>query len=395
MSGSQVYGGGFSTDSISNFRRENYTGTYRHGDALRIGAFTENIQPKYSAQSPGDPLYLAAAQPEFRQAYADPDDVVRRAMGAFASQTSFSALLDGLPQAQKAATNQDNRPVVLNRAFRSVADMGYAFRGSPWRNLSFSTPETGDAALLDVFCLSDAPPAATGVVTASGSVTAAAPLVAGKVNLNTRQEKVLEALISGALKDEVKGGTMAFTSGTASEVSKAAQALIGRTTGSKAWLGPLSNVSEIAGKLFGKDISIGNFNMATDPVYTSTVFKTQNEPTRNPDLNPANPNGLSGQLNWHFTGFSADLDSNKVFTAAKDQKNLRMREAVVRALVDSGQTRVWNIMLDLIVQTGRLPSAASDLKQFVKEGEHRVWVFLAIDRLTGEVLDKIVEDVAE
>ena len=89
------------------------------------------------------------------------------------------------------------------------------------------------------------------------------------------------------------------------------------------------------------------------------------------------------------------MDSNKVFTNAKDQKNLRMREAVVRALVDSGQTRVWNIMLDLIVQTGRLPSAATDLKQFVKEGEHRVWVFLAIDRLTGEVLDKIVEDVAE
>jgi hypothetical protein len=91
------------------------------------------------------------------------------------------------------------------------------------------------------------------------------------------------------------------------------------------------------------------------------------------------------------------LDSNNVFAATnyKDRKNLRMREAVVRALVDSGQTRVWNIMLDLIVQTGRLPSAASDLKQFVKEGEHRVWVFLAIDRLTGEVLDKIVEDVAE
>jgi hypothetical protein len=233
------------------------------------------------------------------------------------------------------------------------------------------------------------------VVTASGSVTAAAPLVAGKVNLNTRQEKVLEALISGALKDEVKGGTMAFTSGTASEVSKAAQALIGRTTGSKAWLGPLSNVSEIAGKLFGKDISITNFNMAVDPVYTSTVSGTTSQKDRNPDMKPFANSSLYGELNWHFTGFSADLDSNKVFTAARDQKNLRMREAVVRALVDSGQTRVWNIMLDLIVQTGRLPSAATDLKQFVKEGEHRVWVFLAIDRLTGEVLDKIVEDVAE
>jgi hypothetical protein len=324
-------------------------------------------------------------------------------MGAFAAYNNYDATTStssGLPLAITSATggNPDNRPVVLNRPFRSVADMAAAFRGAPWKNISFSTPETGDAALLDVFCVTEPPPIMprAGAPITTGSVTAQAPLVAGKVSLNTRQEKVLEALFSGALKDEVNGGTMANT-GTTSEVVKAAQSLIGRTIGSKVWLGPLSNVSEIAGKLFGKDLAGGDFNLLKDPVYTSTAYKTGTTlPTgsaqRNPDLDPS---GSNTQLNWHFTGFSADLDSNKVFTAARDQKNLRMREAVVRALVDSGQTRVWNIMLDLIVQTGRLPSAASDLKQFVKEGEHRVWVFLAIDRLTGEVLDKIVEDVAE
>ena len=187
---------------------------------------------------------------------------------------------------------------------------------------------------------------------------------------------------------------MAFASGTASEVSKAAQALIGRTTGSKAWLGPLSNVSEIAGKLFGKDISIGNFNMATDPVYTSTVFMTQSQKDRNPDMNPSAPSGLYGQLNWHFTGFSADLDSNKVFTAAKDQKNLRMREAVVRALVDSGQTRVWNLMFDLVVQSGGFPRTARSLNEFVREGEVRLWVFVAIDRLSGDILEQQTEWVS-
>ena len=191
----------------------------------------------------------------------------------------------------------------------------------------------------------------------------------------------MRALFAGALKDEVSETTLT------TEATAAAQTLLGRTMGSKAWLGPLANVSEVAGKLFGKDLSASSFAVK-DPVYSSTVYKTTLEPTRNPDFNPNN-----AQLNWHFTGFSADLDN--VFSATKDKKNLRMREAVIRALVDSGQTRVWNIMLDLIVQTGRMPSAAVDLKQFSKEGEHRVWVFLSIDRLTGEVLEKLVEDVAE
>jgi len=391
----QVLQGTASTDpTIPNFRNwYYYHGSplgweWDHADSLRIGCFSENVQPKKNSEDPKNPLYATSVSPEFRQAYADPDDVVRRAMGAFAVSGGYSSSLDGLPQAQPNTTNSDNRPVVLNRAFRSVADMGYAFRGSPWKNLSFSTPETGDAALLDVFCLSEPPPVTSSAVIGTGSVMTTAPLVAGKVNLNTRQENVLKALFSGALKDEVSGGTMT-SAGSSPEVTKAAQFLIGRTTGNASWLGPLTNVSEIAGKLFGKDLDISNFNKTPyPPVYTSTVYKTATEPGRNPDLNK----NLS-KLEWHFTGFSADLD--QVFTAAKDQKNLRMREAVVRALVDSGQTRVWNIMLDLIVQTGRLPSAATNLKQFVKEGEHRVWVFLAIDRLTGEVLDKIVEDVAE
>ena len=80
---------------------------------------------------------------------------------------------------------------------------------------------------------------------------------------------------------------------------------------------------------------------------------------------------------------------------AKDQKNVRMREAILRALVDSGQTRVWNVMIDLVLQTGRLPSAAKALKDFVREGEIRVWLHLALDRYTGEILDAQLERVPE
>jgi hypothetical protein len=72
-----------------------------------------------------------------------------------------------------------------------------------------------------------------------------------------------------------------------------------------------------------------------------------------------------------------------------------MRESVVRALVDAGQTRVWNLLLDVIVQTGHYPLNAADAQQFMVAGETRAWVHLAIDRLTGEVLERQVEFVAE
>jgi len=72
-----------------------------------------------------------------------------------------------------------------------------------------------------------------------------------------------------------------------------------------------------------------------------------------------------------------------------------MRESVIRGLSGAGQTRVWNIMLDLIVQTGKFLPGTSDLSKFTRESERRVWIFLAIDRLTGELLDQQVEDVPD
>jgi hypothetical protein len=52
-------------------------------------------------------------------------------------------------------------------------------------------------------------------------------------------------------------------------------------------------------------------------------------------------------------------------------------------------------MIDLIVQTGRYPPQATGLDQFQVEGEQRLWVHLAIDRLTGQLLDKQIEVVQE
>jgi hypothetical protein len=268
-----------------------------------------------------------------------------------------------------------NRPILLNRPFRSVAEMGAAFRATPWKHLSFFQPETADAALLDVFCLTEAPPL---------DASAVAPLVAGKVNLNTRQEPVLRALLSGALKDELDGGTL--STGIPGEAGKACAALIDRTTGTRPWLGPLTNISELAGKLFGKDL----LNMGTvEAAYTSTVYRTTTLPARNADMQPSRD-----RVDWHFSGFSADLGAG-VFAASKDRKTQRLRESVIRALADGGQTRVWNLMLDLVVQTGGIPRSASGLEEFVRESEKRVWVYVAVDRLSGEVLEQQSEWVSD
>jgi hypothetical protein len=73
----------------------------------------------------------------------------------------------------------------------------------------------------------------------------------------------------------------------------------------------------------------------------------------------------------------------------------RFREAPIRALSSVGQTRVWNLMVDVVAQAGRFPAHATTFDQFRVEGERRYWVHLAIDRLTGRVVDKQIEMINE
>ena len=72
------------------------------------------------------------------------------------------------------------------------------------------------------------------------------------------------------------------------------------------------------------------------------------------------------------------------------------RESIVRALGEAGQTRTWNLLIDVIAQSGRYPptaTTAADLPNFIVEGEQRYWVHVAIDRFTGQVIDKQIEVV--
>jgi len=75
-------------------------------------------------------------------------------------------------------------------------------------------------------------------------------------------------------------------------------------------------------------------------------------------------------------------------------------EAPVRALAGPGQTRTWNLMIDVVTQSGKFPpqSASGSTPtgtQFIVEGEKRYWVYIAIDRYTAAIIDQQWESINE
>jgi hypothetical protein len=71
------------------------------------------------------------------------------------------------------------------------------------------------------------------------------------------------------------------------------------------------------------------------------------------------------------------------------------REVVPRAISSVSQTRVWNVLIDVVAQSGRYPPGETDPKKFIVEGEQHYCVHVAIDRFTGQVIDRQVEVVKE
>jgi hypothetical protein len=258
--------------------------------------------------------------------YRDPDGVVRGADGAYevASKWDGRMLATG---ANVPGGRNFSRPLILNRPFRSVGELGYAFRAAPWKSIDFFSDNSGDSALLDVFSLSETP---------------VAGIVAGVISPNTRNAAVIEALLSGAIKDETR---LTGTSGpmpvalTPTQSQLLADSVL---NASKAL--PFVNRADIVGRLVG-----------------------------NPALFPLQPAG----------------------SAAPDDAAIvkRRREAAVRALADVSEIRTWNLMIDLIAQVGR--STQTSPPSFIVEGEQRLWVHLAVDRYSGEVVEMVAEVVNE
>ena len=236
--------------------------------------------------------------------YLDPDGVQRAAAGAYSTSNDGRPLIPG---------NANSRPIILNRPFRNVGELGYAYRDMPWKNIDFFTANSADGALLDLFCVQEN-------LNERG-------LTAGQVNLNTRQPLVLQAIISAAMKDEVNATPLSGTD--ANRIATAITTLTAST--------PLINKSELLVKAA----------LALAP------------------------------------------------GGSTDQQIKIRREAALRALSDVGQTRTWNLLIDVIAQSGRYAPATTDVKKFTVKGEKRYWLHVAIDRYTGEVIDRMLEPVYE
>jgi hypothetical protein len=169
----------------------------------------------------------------------------------------------------------------------------------------------------------------------------------GVVDLNTKHVSVIAAILQSALKKDIDvspfpGG---FTVSQA-EASAAAQAVVNATN------------PDVGGTRATSRADIGRLTAAA-----------------------ASAIGIPGGL-----------------TAAEQEK---VPEVIARALSEIGQARTWNLMIDVIAQTGKYKPNAPDLtaSNFIVEGEKRCWLHIALGRDLNagrvDVLGTQLEEVTE
>jgi|GEM_PF-1179699 len=296
--------------------------------------------------------------------YSDPDGIVRPGDGVFGNAATGDGMMlysgtgttngvagtGGTAQGDTVAattvagsganktgnTFHGRRPVILNRPFRSTGELGYVFRDLPFKSLDFFTTSSADAALLDAFSLSDQ----TRIV---GNQLNS--VIAGQINVSNAPYPALRAILSGASK---KDFDPAYN--TSSAIAQTIAQNIARELNPATGGGPLSSRASLVTRLGAVAAS------GTGPII----------------------NGI-----------------NASFTST-DRTNKAYIEAPLRALADVTNTRTWNLMIDVIAQTGNFTSNGTDLnKNFIVQGEKRYWLHIAIDRLTGKVIDEQLEPVYE
>ena len=253
--------------------------------------------------------------------YKDHDGTLRGGDAAYASGT------DGLPGvANVNEPNQINlaRPVMLNRPFRSVGELGYAFRDLPFKTLDFFTKDSGDAALLDLFSVSDA------------------NVVAGRINVNTRNPAALAEVLGGGAINPIHVNDGNASPLTSTQATTLANLLVAQTATT-----PVRSLAELVTSAVGSN---GETILSGSPsAYTSQNSKIQ-------------------------------------------------REVAIRTLGEAGNARTWNLLIDIIAQSGQFPpnlSPGASFDRFIPNGEKRYWLHVAIDRFTGQVIDRFLEPVQE
>jgi PKD repeat protein len=270
-----------------------------------------------------------AASTSTRTGYADSDGIIRPADATY-PDPSVATTGSSTPY-----NTLDYRPIILNRPFQNVAELGYVFRDLPWKTLDLFTDKSADAGLLDVFTINDGPARfnSGGAFVGMGPVPA---MVAGRINLNTRQTPVLQSVLAGANWD-------------------LAPTIVNNTGTPTAQIAPTMAT-----------------NIAT--ATSATLMKNKTELITR-----------------------AGLPTTILPTASQANQTVKARREVVpRAISSVSQTRVWNVVIDVVAQSGKYkPNAQSLTNDFIVEGEQHYWVHVAIDRFSGQVIDKLIEVVNE
>jgi len=206
-----------------------------------------------------------------------------------------------------------------------VGEFGYGIDTSatggstPLPTLDFSSPSFPDAPVLDFFCYNP--------------ISSAYPR-AGIVNLYTRNAPVLAAILAGTLKTNA-----------AANQNPPSPVISGTPAASSEAMTAATRIVTEAQKV-----------LAGNPDYGS-VTQT--------DLTRAIAARLAAAAAQHLPGTG----------------NLTEQEqAVARALAEMGQTRTWNLFIDVIAQTGHYGPNAQNLTDFTPEGEKRYWLHIALGR---------------
>jgi hypothetical protein len=235
-----------------------------------------------------------------------------------------------------------NATVFMNNGFSNVGELGYGIDTSALPTpgpspspscapapgataqptLNFRSPNFPDAPILDFFSYNP--------------ISSAYPR-AGIVNLYTKNAPVIAAILAGTLKTNAAATLnppSPVISGTPAATSEAMQ---------------LANaiVAETHGVLAGAPPSAW-------PV-------TQTDMTR----------AIAARL--------ATRATNIVWGVSTGDET---KKSIARALAEMGQTRTWDLLIDVIAQTGKYKPNAPDLTggNFVVEGEKRYWLHIALGR---------------
>jgi len=205
--------------------------------------------------------------------YADPDLVVRPGDGyrqnittgdgcslyngiSSGSSGNKTTPASGLPTntvMTPTGSAQVRRPVILNRPFRSVAELGYAYRDLPFKTLDFFSTSSADAGLLDLFSVVDEP-----------------PIVAGEINVNHAPLPILSAIFNGSQKMEINSPSVSSNFMTLAESTNLATTLSLSLEQTNSIINRADIVTQNSDIIFNK-LYASNLNYANKPLGEAPV----------------------------------------------------------------------------------------------------------------------------